>query len=238
MIVPGVTFTDGRIAASVESGVDPTNFHGGFGFMADGTFAIDTAAPAGSASVKGYRMSSLGAIYGTTATAGSDSFIEGVRVSAAGQVVYANGEDPPAGFTGCNPVDANGVLQVVFGGAPAVPTLLVGEDGFGGLGYTDGEYGGLTPELILGYHFIMHTYIFDDFFGTGLVVAAAGSPAATLFNSVSITDDLDVTYTYTRGSDTYSTQLVDGNRIWNWDSIFAYMGMELTLGNSYVLTFA
>lgn len=69
--------------------------------MNDGSLAIDLNAPAGGATIiNGIAQNASGAIHGKTAAVGSDVFVAGVRVSAAGAVVY--GTTVPVQFTSGN----------------------------------------------------------------------------------------------------------------------------------------
>ena len=57
--------------------------------MNDGSLAIDTNAPAASPTfINGVAVNASGAIHGKTATLVSDVYMEGVRISALGQVCY------------------------------------------------------------------------------------------------------------------------------------------------------
>jgi hypothetical protein len=82
----------------------------GIGRMNDGSLAIDTAAPSGSNYSRGFRLNSSGAIFGTTATAGTDQWIEGLRVSSLGQLVYEVAAS--TSFVNGNPLTANGRFAV------------------------------------------------------------------------------------------------------------------------------
>jgi hypothetical protein len=84
---------------------------GGFGFMTNGDLAIDTDAPAGDTYVKGLRLNSSGAVYGTTSTNASDAWLEGIRISASGQLVYEVAA--AVGYTSGNPYTATGVFSVI-----------------------------------------------------------------------------------------------------------------------------
>lgn len=90
MIVPGTSLTNGRVDITASGGQVPDYISQGFGFMDDGSLAIDTDAPAGAIFVKGFRISANGALYGTTSTAGTDVWIGGLRCTATGAVVYEN----------------------------------------------------------------------------------------------------------------------------------------------------
>lgn len=111
MLAPGMTInSNGRVEATIGAATDPDFFNEGVGFMTNGDLAIDTAAPAGSNYREGIRQSALGAFYGTTSTAATDVWIGGIRVSAAGQIVYevANGTQ----YVNGNPLTSNGRFAV------------------------------------------------------------------------------------------------------------------------------
>jgi len=112
MLAPGMTInSNGRITATIGAATDPDFFNEGVGYMSNGELAIDTDAPAGSNYTSGIRQSALGAFYGTTSTAATDVWIGGIRVSAAGQLVYelANGTQ----YVNGNPLTANGRLALI-----------------------------------------------------------------------------------------------------------------------------
>lgn len=111
MLVPGMTFTAaGRTNATIGATTVATSQNqGGFGFIG-ANLAIDTDAPAGSTFVKGFRLNASGALYGTTAQAATDSWVEGIRVSALGQIVYESAD--PTSFASGNPVTAAGNFAV------------------------------------------------------------------------------------------------------------------------------
>lgn len=112
MLVPGMTFTAaGRTNATIGAAT-AANFQGqgGFGFMANGNLAIDTNAPAGTTYVKGIRLNSSGALYGTTTQSGTDAWVEGIRVTSIGQIVYQSAN--PANFASGNPITATGSFSV------------------------------------------------------------------------------------------------------------------------------
>lgn len=110
MLVPGLTFGAGsRCAATIGVATAATSINQGFGFIG-ANLAIDTDAPAGSTFVKGFRLNATGALYGTTAQAGTDQWVEGIRVSASGQIVYESAD--AVIFASGNPVTANGNFSV------------------------------------------------------------------------------------------------------------------------------
>jgi hypothetical protein len=112
MIVPGELFTGTQITVTRGLGTTATQILQGFGFMNDGSLALDTTAvPATPASItKGVAQNASGAAYSTTAQNASDSWIEGVRVSAAGALVVEVAA--AAGFSNGNPITAGGNLAV------------------------------------------------------------------------------------------------------------------------------
>ena len=89
MLAPGIEFDpDGRVYAQVGSAVTPAAINQGVGFSSLGQLCIDTDAPSGSFYKAGIRLSASGAIYGTSALSPDDIYIEGLRVSVLGQLVY------------------------------------------------------------------------------------------------------------------------------------------------------
>jgi hypothetical protein len=100
----------GRVAATIGAATTADFYSGGFGFKTGGNLAIDTNAPAGNIFEKGLRLSAAGALYGTTVQAGTDAWIEGIRVSSLGQIVYESAN--AANFASGNPVTAAGNFAV------------------------------------------------------------------------------------------------------------------------------
>lgn len=89
MIAPGMTFSSGRVTVTAGAGQVPDYINEGIGFMNNGSLAVDTNAPGATVqSDAGLAISPTGAIFGTTSQAGTDVWISGFRVSAAGQLVY------------------------------------------------------------------------------------------------------------------------------------------------------
>ena len=111
MLVPGMTFVaGGRVNATIGATTVATSQNqGGFGFIGP-NLAIDTDAPAGTIFVKGFRLNASGALYGTTVQAAGDSWVEGIRISALGQIVYESAD--AVTFTSGNPVTAAGNFSV------------------------------------------------------------------------------------------------------------------------------
>lgn len=78
--------------------------------MDNGDIAIDTDTPAGSFYRNGIRQSEVGAFYGTTSANSSDVWIEGIRVSAEGAIVYEVAD--PTFWENGNPFTSNGRLAL------------------------------------------------------------------------------------------------------------------------------
>lgn len=111
MISPGATLrADGTLPVTIGAGQAANFVNEGIGFMNNGSVAIDTNAPSGGLSDRGYSINSTGALFGTTVVSGTDLFIEGVRVTTLGQVVYVLAI--PTQFVNGNPVGAQGELAV------------------------------------------------------------------------------------------------------------------------------
>lgn len=113
MIAPGAVFSSGRVTITVGAGQTPDRIVQGIGRMNDGSLAVDSNAPTGSNYCGGFRMSAAGAIYGTTSTAGSDVWVQGVRTSSAGQLIYQNAA--AVTFQNGNPQTASGLFAVLVG---------------------------------------------------------------------------------------------------------------------------
>ncbi len=109
MLFPGVVFSSDRVTAEVAGVI--THINGGFAFTALSEIVLDIVNDP-QVFIKGIGCRNTGAVCGTTTTAGTDVFIEGVRVSAAGKLVYANAA--PANTTSGNPVTATGALAVLL----------------------------------------------------------------------------------------------------------------------------
>jgi hypothetical protein len=113
MLVPGMIFgAGGRIAATIGLGTAASQILQGFGFMANGNLALDTNAPGTPASfTKGIAQNSTGAAFAIVATQlPTDTFVEGIRVSALGQIVIESAD--AAGFASGNPITAAGNFSV------------------------------------------------------------------------------------------------------------------------------
>lgn len=111
MFAPGMKFTSGRVDTTIGAGTAADFINEGIGFMNNGDLAIDTDAPSGSNFKGGIRLNSTGAVYGTTSTAGTDVYVEGLRVSSSGQLVYESAA-ATSYFNG-NPYTSNGRFAVV-----------------------------------------------------------------------------------------------------------------------------
>jgi len=111
MLVPGLQFVAGdRTFAAIGAAPAVSFISGGFGWFSPQAICIDTDAPAGSTFCKGFRLNASGAVYGTTVQAADDQWVEGIRVSAIGQIVYESAD--AANFASGNPVTAAGNFAV------------------------------------------------------------------------------------------------------------------------------
>lgn len=90
MLAPGMTFVDGRLLATIGTGIVPDFFNNGVGFMNNGSVAIDDAVPAGDFYFAGYRRNASGAFYGVDFLI--DNFVgtyqQGIPLSVTGQIIY------------------------------------------------------------------------------------------------------------------------------------------------------
>jgi hypothetical protein len=108
VIFPGAVLkADGTVDITASSGQVADFINEGIGFMNDGSVAIDTGAPAGNNWKAGFRLNASGAIYGTVTTTGL-LYIEGVRISDLGALVYAVAL--PQDYVNGNPIRTTGVL--------------------------------------------------------------------------------------------------------------------------------
>lgn len=111
MIAPGMKFgAGGRIAATIGVGTVADFINQGVGFMNGGNLAIDTGAPAGSVNDEGIAQNASGAFYGTVTPNATDTWIAGVRVSAAGALIIESAD--AATFSNGNGITAAGNLSV------------------------------------------------------------------------------------------------------------------------------
>lgn len=109
MLFPGVVITSARVTA--EDGGVITHINGGFAFTANSEIVLDTV-NAPQVFIKGIGCRNTGAVCATTTTAGTDVFIEGVRVSAAGKLVIEDAASTHT--TSGNPCTATGALAVLL----------------------------------------------------------------------------------------------------------------------------
>jgi hypothetical protein len=110
MLVPGLVFgAGGRCAATIGAATVATFISQGFGFILP-NLAIDTDAPAGSSYNKGFRLNASGAVYGTTVQSATDQWVEGIRCSALGQIVYEAADADH--FASGNPITPAGNFAV------------------------------------------------------------------------------------------------------------------------------
>jgi hypothetical protein len=111
VIVPGLTFGAGsRVAATIGAGTTADFINQGVGFMNGGNLAIDTNVPAVGVYDGGIAQNASGAIHGTTVQAATDVWVQGVRVSALGQLIYESAD--AATFSSGNPITAAGNFAV------------------------------------------------------------------------------------------------------------------------------
>jgi hypothetical protein len=111
MLVPGVLFTAaGRVRITTSIGQVADFINQGFGFMNDGTLAVDAGPPAGEIYCKGFRLNASGAVYGTGAALATDVFQEGLRRGIGGDIAVESSD--PVGFTSGNPITATPALSV------------------------------------------------------------------------------------------------------------------------------
>lgn len=109
MLFPGSTQTAGRTHAVVGGTV--AAFAGGFGYNSSGRLVLNTD-DAPQAFVKGIGVRTDGAVCATTSTDDADTYIEGIRVSATGKLVYA--DDAMQHFTSGNGCRSTGALAVIL----------------------------------------------------------------------------------------------------------------------------
>src|SRR5690606_41788128 len=89
MLVPGLTFVDGRVSVTLDDDIVPDYINQGFGFMDDGSLAVDTAAPTGNFYTAGFRQSESGALCGVDEQASTPSHsIQGLNVEGDGSLIY------------------------------------------------------------------------------------------------------------------------------------------------------
>jgi hypothetical protein len=111
MLVPGVLFTAaGRVRITSSIGQVADFINQGFGFMNDGTLAVDAGPPAGTIYCKGFRLNASGAVYGTGAALTTDVYHEGLRRGIGGDLGVESSD--PVVFTSGNPMTATPQLSV------------------------------------------------------------------------------------------------------------------------------
>lgn len=113
MLCPGMIFgAGGRVAATIGAATAADFINEGVGFKTGGNLALDTNAPGTPASfTKGIAQNASGAFFAIVATQlATDVFVEGIRVSALGQIVVESAN--AAGFASGNPVTAAGNFAV------------------------------------------------------------------------------------------------------------------------------
>lgn len=107
MLFTGAVITADRVTTATAGVVD--HFVAGFGYNAANALVLDIVNPPQSF-VKGIGVRTDGSVCATTTTGGSDTFIEGVRVSALGLLVVESAA--PTNITSGNPVTATGALAI------------------------------------------------------------------------------------------------------------------------------
>jgi hypothetical protein len=107
VLFTGAVVTADRVTTATAGAVD--HFTAGFGYTIANALVLDVVNPPQSF-VKGIGVRTDGSVCATTTTAGSDTFIEGVRVTAAGLLVVESAA--PTNITSGNPVTASGALAI------------------------------------------------------------------------------------------------------------------------------
>jgi len=131
-----MTVTSGQIYTTCTAGQTANFYNQGFGFLTNGSLALDTDVPAGNYYNAGIRQSAGGAIYITTTLAGTDVWVGGLRVSTLGQLVCS--ESASTNYVNGNPLTATGALSCTDAtSAPTDPffssvTALLHMDGLQG----------------------------------------------------------------------------------------------------------
>lgn len=98
--------TSGRVNTS---GSAPQGINAGVGYRSDGSVCTADLGTV-DAIIGGIGVSSAGVVATTTSTTGTDTYIQGVRVSAAGRVVVESAA--PVGVVNGNPITASGALAI------------------------------------------------------------------------------------------------------------------------------
>jgi len=107
MLFTGATISSGRVTTATAGVVH--HWQAGFGYTSADALVIDVVNPPQSF-VKGIGVRQDGSVCATTSTAGTDTFVEGVRVTSAGLLVVESAA--PANVTSGNPVTATGALAI------------------------------------------------------------------------------------------------------------------------------
>ncbi len=107
MLFTGGTYTSDRLVTNAAGVVD--HIVAGFAYTATNELVIDTVNPPQNF-IKGVGIRNTGAVCVKTATAGTDTFSEGIRIAADGTLVVESAA--PANFASGNPVTATGALAI------------------------------------------------------------------------------------------------------------------------------
>lgn len=111
MLAPGMTINSSNQVVVNRSAGNTSDFvNEGFGFKSNGALAMDTAAVSGTNWCGGFRINNTACIFVTTATAGTDVWKSGLRISKDGQLVIEVAVG--TSFVNGNPLTANGVFAV------------------------------------------------------------------------------------------------------------------------------
>jgi hypothetical protein len=89
MLAPGISFNGTQVMVTAGAATTAAVINGGYGFMANGSLALDTDAPAGNSYAGfGIRLNTTGALYATLTSDPSDVICGGLRVTQTGALVY------------------------------------------------------------------------------------------------------------------------------------------------------
>jgi hypothetical protein len=105
MLFTGAALSSDRVRIAAGGAVHHIN--SGFAYTSTDQLVTD-ASNAPQNFIKGVGIRNTGAVCTTTSTAGTDTWIEGVRVTNAGRVVIADAA--PQAYTSGNPVRTTGAL--------------------------------------------------------------------------------------------------------------------------------
>lgn len=108
MLFTGAVVTGGRVTTATAGVVH--HYTAGFGYTSADALVLDIVNPPQSF-IKEVGVRSDGSVCATTTTSGSDTYSEGVRISAAGLLVVESAAS--TGVTSGNPVTATGALAIV-----------------------------------------------------------------------------------------------------------------------------